>query len=38
MLVQMRARILTKAPVFPSVGFIFSPADISFPDVLLEDQ
>lgn len=31
MLLQIRARILTKAPVFPSVGFIFSPADVSFP-------
>lgn len=38
MLVQIFAQILTKAPVSPSVGFIFSTADISFPDVLLEDQ
>lgn len=38
MLVQICAQILMKAPVFPSVGFIFSPADVSFPDVLSEDQ
>lgn len=38
MLVQICAQLPTKAPVFPLVGFIVLPADIVFPDDLLEDR